>query len=155
MEILTTYNHQITLIGALGRDPEMRYLPDGVAILNFSVATSHKWTNPQGVKNEQTIWWKVSCTGKFAETMNEWLRKGTSVVVVGRLRVDQKTGMPGTYNKRDGTVGVNLEIVAEGIRMTGGRPKDDGETTRPTQTADNPNAANTTEEESGSDDRPF
>ena len=62
--------HKVILVGNLGRDPEMRYIPSGAAVTNFSMATSEKWTGQDGQQQERTIWWRVSVFGKSGEACN-------------------------------------------------------------------------------------
>ena len=83
-----------TIIGHLGRDPEMRYMPNGDPVTSFSVATSRQWNDRNGQKVKETTWFRVSVFGKQAETVNQYLHKGSLVLVEGRLRVDPKTGGP-------------------------------------------------------------
>ena len=80
---------RITLVGNLGADPEMRYLPDGKPVTSFSMATNRKWTNQQtGEPGEETVWWRVSIFGPQAEACNQYLSKGRQVLVEGRVRPD-------------------------------------------------------------------
>jgi single-strand DNA-binding protein len=107
---------KIILIGNLGRDPEMRYLPDGTAVTNFSVATNRRWTDSQtGEPKEETVWFRVSVWRRQAETANEYLSKGRRVLVEGRLQA------PTTFTRQDGTVGASLDVVANRVVFLGGR----------------------------------
>ena len=78
---------QITLVGNLGRDPEMRYTASGVAVTSFPVATSQRWTGADGQRNEKTIWFRVSAWQRQAETCNQYLTKGQRVLVVGEIEL--------------------------------------------------------------------
>ena len=78
--------HKITIIGHLGRDPEMKYTPDGQAVTTFSVAFSRKYKTAEGEPREETEWFNVSAWGKLAEVCNEYLTKGKQVYVEGRLK---------------------------------------------------------------------
>ena len=109
--------HTITVVGNLGRDPEMRYSPDGKPVVNLSVAANHKWTNADGTPGEETLWFRVSAWGKLAEVCNEYLSKGRQVLVEGRLRPDPETGGPRIWTRQDGTAGASYEIVARTIRF--------------------------------------
>ena len=82
---------KVIIMGNLGRDPEMRYTPQGTPVTNFSVATSYKWTGADGTPNEETTWFRVSAWGRMAEVCNEYLSKGRQVFVEGRLRPDPET----------------------------------------------------------------
>lgn len=113
---------KIIIIGNLGRDPEMRYMPDGTAVTNLSVATTRKWTDSRtGQQQDETTWFRVSVWRKQAESANQYLSKGKKVLVEGRLRVDPQTGGPTLFTRQDGTVGASFEIVAENIKFLSGR----------------------------------
>ncbi|MBE9507605.1 MAG: single-stranded DNA-binding protein [Chloroflexi bacterium] len=112
--------HKIVIVGHLGRDPEMRYTPDGTPVTNFSVATSRKWNRPDGSKGEETIWFRVTAWRRMAEVCNEYLQKGRQVLVEGRLRPDEK-GNPRTFTRNDGTTGASFEVTALTVKFLGGR----------------------------------
>jgi single-strand DNA-binding protein len=117
--------HTILIVGNLGRDPEMRYTPSGQAITSFNVATNRQYTNNAGENVKETIWFKVSVWGKQAESCNQYLRKGSKVLVEGRLQADPATGHPRTYQRQDGTTGTNFEVVATTVRfLSSTRPED-------------------------------
>ena len=84
--------HTLIVVGNLGRDPEMRYTPSGQAVTSFSVATSRQYTSSNGQLVKETVWFRVSAWGKQAETCNQYLKKGSKVLVEGRLSPDQATG---------------------------------------------------------------
>ena len=88
--------YQKTLIvGNLGREPEMRYMPDGTAVTNLNVATNRRWTDKQsGQPVEEVTWFRVNVWGRQAETCNEYLSKGSKVLVEGTLVPDKETGGP-------------------------------------------------------------
>ncbi|MGQ0604487.1 MAG: single-stranded DNA-binding protein [Anaerolineales bacterium] len=113
--------HKITLIGNLGRDPEMRYTPSGQAVTNFSMATTEKWTGQDGQPQERTLWWRVSAFGKMAETVNTYLKKGSKVYVEGRVSGDPKTGGPRIYTRQDGTTGASFEVTASTVKFLSSR----------------------------------
>ncbi len=113
---------QITIVGYLGRDPEMRFTPSGQAVTSFSVATSRSYTTNAGQKVDETTWFRVSVWGAQAESCNQYLKKGRPVLVVGRLRPDPQTGGPNIYTRNDGTPGASFEINAQNVRfLPGGR----------------------------------
>lgn len=114
---------KITLIGNLGRDPELRYTPSGQAVTNFNMATTEKWQGQDGQLQERTTWWKVSVFGKQAETVNQHLKKGSKVYVEGRMISDPKTGGPRTYEKQDKTIGTSFELTAQTIKFLDSRPQ--------------------------------
>jgi single-strand DNA-binding protein len=118
--------HTVILVGNLGRDPEMRYTPNGSAVTNFSVAINDNYTNSQGERVERTIWVRVSTWGKQAETCNQYLKKGSKVLVEGRLVADQSTGGPRIYTRQDGTSGSSFEVSASKVRFLSSRGEDLG-----------------------------
>jgi single-strand DNA-binding protein len=115
----------IIVVGRLGRDPEMKYLPSGDPATAFSLATDRKWTGKDGGKESETTWFRVTVFGKQAETVNQFLSKGAMVLVEGRLKTDPKTGGPATYQKQDGTYGASFEIVASNVRFLDTKVKDE------------------------------
>jgi single-strand DNA-binding protein len=113
---------KIIIAGNLGGDPEMRYMPDGTAVTNISVATNRRWTDGQsGEQREETVWFRVSVWRRQAETVNEYLRKGSQVLVEGRMRPDPATGNPRLWTGQDGTVRASFEVTADVVRFIGGR----------------------------------
>jgi single-strand DNA-binding protein len=114
----------LTIIGRLGRDPEMRYMPNGDPVTSFSVATDRQYNDRNGQKVKETTWFRVSVFGKQAETVNQFLSKGKMVLVEGRLRADPKTGGPATFTRQDGSTGSAFEIVANTVRFLS--PKGEG-----------------------------
>ena len=118
---------KIVIVGNLGRDPEMRYMSDGTAVTNFSVATSRRWTNQAtGQPVDETTWFRVSVWGKQAESTNQYLSKGKKVLVEGRISPDPNTGNPRLWTRQDGAVGASFEIRAESVRFLSGRDEDPG-----------------------------
>jgi single-strand DNA-binding protein len=116
--------HTIILVGNLGRDPEMRYTPSGQAVTNLSVATNRQYTGSDGTPIKETIWFRVSVWGKQAETCNQYLRKGSKVLVEGRLTPDPKTGGPRVWQGQNGP-GASFEISASTVRFLSSRGEDD------------------------------
>lgn len=118
---------KIILIGNLGRDPEMRYLPDGTAVTNLNVATNRKWTDKAtGAPQEETTWFRVSVWGRQAETANQYLAKGRKVLIEGTLQADPQTGGPRVYQRQDGSVGTSFEIRAFEVKFLGGGRDENG-----------------------------
>jgi single-strand DNA-binding protein len=109
--------HKIILIGNLGKDPEMRYTPSGQAVTSFSVAINDNYTANDGQKMERTIWVRVSAWGKQAETCNQYLHKGSKVLVEGRLTADPASGGPRIWNRQDGTPAASFEVMASTVRF--------------------------------------
>ena len=109
--------HTIIIVGRLGRDPEMRYTSSGQAITSFSLATDRRYTDSSGQLQKQTFWFSISVFGKQAESCNNYLKKGSMVVVEGNLRGDPNTGGPRVYPKSDGTSGARYEVTAQTVRF--------------------------------------
>ena len=113
--------HKIIIVGNLGRDPEMRYTPDGTPVTSFSVATNRRWTNADGAQGEETVWFRVTAWRRQAEVAAQYLSKGRQVMVEGRLHPDPNTGGPRVYQRQDGSYGAQYEVTAERIIFLGGR----------------------------------
>ncbi len=118
--------HTIILVGNLGRDPEMRYTPSGQPVTSFSVASSRSYNNPNGEKVDETTWFRVTAWGKQAETCNQYLRKGSKVLVEGRLQPD-KNGGPRVWTRQDGTPSASFEVTASTVRFLSSRGEGAGE----------------------------
>jgi len=127
--------HEITLIGRLGSDPEMRYMPNGDAVTNFSVATSSTlskeraescpkgWKESYNGKNwELTIWWRVTCWRGLAETTNSFLSKGRQVFIKGEIAGEAADGTlnPRVWAGQDGVSKANFELTARMVKFIGG-----------------------------------
>jgi single-strand DNA-binding protein len=119
--------HTVILVGNLGRDPEMRYTPSGQPVTNFSVAVDDSYTNNNGERIDRTIWMRVSTWGKQAESCNTYLKKGSKVLVEGKLVVDPATGAPRTFTRQDGTTGSSLEVRANTVRFLSSRSEQPAE----------------------------
>ena len=102
---------QITMIGNLGRDPEMRYTPSGVPVTTLSLAVSRVTVSAEGVRNEKTIWFRVTAWNKLAETASQYLTKGSKVLVVGE--VEEATA----YIDKEGKPRASLEVRAQQIKF--------------------------------------
>jgi single-strand DNA-binding protein len=110
---------KLTLVGNLGRDPEMRYTSDGTPVTNFSVATNRRWTNADGSQGEETVWFRVAAWRRLAEVCNEYLEKGRQVLVEGRLQPDPETGGPRVWTGRDGQPRASYEVTALTVKFLG------------------------------------
>ena len=106
--------NKVILIGNLGRDPETRYMPDGAAITNISVATTDTWKDKQGEKQERTEWHRVAFFGRLAEIAGEYLKKGSQVYVEGRLQTRK-------WQDKDGQDRYTTEIRGDVMKMLGRR----------------------------------
>jgi single-strand DNA-binding protein len=118
--------HTIIIVGNVGRDPEMRYTPSGQAVTSFSVATNRQYTANNGEQVKETIWFRVSAWGKQAEICNQYLKKGSKVLVEGRLTPDPATGGPRVWTKQDGSSGASFEITASTVRFLSTRGEGEG-----------------------------
>ena len=117
--------HTIIIVGNLGRDPEMRYTPSGQAVTNFNVATNRQYTTSDGNQVKETVWFRISTWGKTAETTNQFLKKGSKVLVEGRLNPDPDTGGPRLWERQDGTSAASYEVTANVVRFLSSRAEDD------------------------------
>ena len=107
--------NKVIIVGNLGRDPEIRYMPSGDAIANIAVATSYKSKDKNtGEQKEQTEWHRISFFGRLAEIVGQYLKKGSSVYVEGRLQTRK-------YTDKDGVEKYATDIIAETMQMLGGR----------------------------------
>jgi single-strand DNA-binding protein len=107
-----TVVNKVILVGNLGKDPEVRFTPNGRALAKFPVATSERWTDQQGQKQERTEWHNVVVWGKQAETCGQYLAKGRQVFIEGSIRSRQ-------YDDKDGNKRYMTEIVARDVRFLG------------------------------------
>ncbi|WP_153718107.1 single-stranded DNA-binding protein, partial [Eikenella corrodens] len=106
--------NKVILIGNLGRDPEVRYLPSGDAVANFSIATSENWKDRNGQRQERTEWHNISMFGRLAEIAGQYLKKGSKVYIEGRIQSRKYTG-------KDGIERTAYDIVANEMKMLDGR----------------------------------
>jgi|DewCreStandDraft_2_1066082.scaffolds.fasta_scaffold00347_26 single-strand DNA-binding protein len=109
--------NKVMIIGNLGADPEMRYTPSGSPVTNFRVATTRRWTGPDGTPREETEWFNVVAWDKLAELCNEYLRKGSRVYIEGRLRTRSWDGPDGQKRYR-------TEVVAQQMVMLDSRQRE-------------------------------
>ena len=101
------------LIGRLGRDPEVRHMPNGEAVCNFSIATSETWTDQNGQKQERTEWHNITLYRRMAEVAGQYLKKGSLVYIEGRIQSRKYTG-------KDGVERTAYEIIGSEMKMLGG-----------------------------------
>jgi single-strand DNA-binding protein len=121
--------NKVILIGNLGRDPEVRYLPSGAAVCNLRLATTRSWKNKDsGERQEETEWHTVSLFDRQAEIAGEYLKKGRSVYIEGRLRTRKWTDKEGQERYSTEVVAENMVLLGgrEGGGMGGGMGADDG-----------------------------
>ena len=112
--------NKVILVGNLGRDPEVRYSPDGAAICNVSIATTSNWKDKNsGERREETEWHRVVFYNRLAEIAGEYLKKGRPVYVEGRLKTRK-------WQNKEGVDQYTTEVVADQMQMLGGRDGSDG-----------------------------
>ncbi|EMU5121120.1 single-stranded DNA-binding protein [Neisseria gonorrhoeae] len=111
--------NKVILIGRLGRDPEVRYMPNGEAVCNFSVATSETWNDRNGQRVERTEWHNIAMYRKLAEIAGQYLKKGGLVYLEGRIQSRK-------YQGKDGIERTAYDIVANEMKMLGGRNENSG-----------------------------
>jgi len=108
--------NKMMLIGNVGRDPEMRYMPNGNPVTNFSVAVNRNRTSPEGERREETEWFRIVTYTKLAEICNQYVKKGGKVYVEGRIQVR-------TYDGQDGLKHTIVEVIANDVQMLDSRPR--------------------------------
>lgn len=113
------YQH-VTVVGNVGQAPELRYLPNGDAVCNFTVAVNKRW-NAGEEQKEKTTWFRVTCWRRLAETVNQYVTKGRQVLVTGEVDASAWVG-------DDGAARASLELTAREVKFLGKREgQDDGE----------------------------
>ena len=105
--------NKVTLIGRLGRDPETRYMPNGEAVCNFSIATDESWKDQQVQKQTRTEWHAVTLYRRLAEIAGQYLKKGSQVYLEGKIQSRKYTG-------KDGIERTAYEIICHEMKMLGG-----------------------------------
>ncbi|HEX8071397.1 MAG TPA: single-stranded DNA-binding protein [Pyrinomonadaceae bacterium] len=109
--------NKIILVGNLGRDPELRYTPQGTPVCSFTMATNERRKDRAGESQDVTTWFKVTLWGRQAETASQYLTKGRPVYIEGRLRLEE-------WTDRDGRQRQTLEVHATDMQFIGGRGED-------------------------------
>lgn len=130
--------NKVIILGNLGRDPETRFLPDGNAIAEISIATSTSWKDKNsGEKREETEWHTVTFFGRLAEVVGEYLHKGSSVYVEGRIKTEK------WQDKETGADRYRTKIIADSMQMLGGKNESDAAPRQPAsqKERDNPRTA--------------
>lgn len=106
--------NKVILVGNLGRDPEVRYMPNGEAVANFSIATTDNWKDKSGQRQERTEWHNIVMYRRLAEIAGEYLKKGRPVYIEGRLQTRK-------WQTKEGQDRYTTEIIADQMQMLGGR----------------------------------
>jgi single-strand DNA-binding protein len=104
--------NKVILIGNLGKDPDLRYTPGGAAVVNFPIATNERWKDKNGQPQERTEWHNIVLWGRLAEIANDYLKKGSSVYIEGRLQTR-------SWDDRDGNKRYTTEVVGNQMQMLG------------------------------------
>jgi single-strand DNA-binding protein len=110
--------NKIILVGNLGRDPELRYTPQGTPVCSFSMATNERRKDKTGEMQDHTTWFKITLWGRQAETASQYLTKGRQIYIEGRLRVEE-------WTDRDGKPRQTLEVHATDMQFIGGARSED------------------------------
>lgn len=105
--------NKVIIVGNLGNDPEIRYMPNGNAVANLSIATSESWKDQQGQQQERTEWHKVTMYRRLAEIAGEYLKKGSQIYIEGKLQTRK-------WQDQQGNDRYTTEIIAENMQMMGG-----------------------------------
>lgn len=134
--------NKVILVGNLGKDPEVRYLDNGVAVANFSLATTENYKNKQGERVSQTEWHNIVFWRGLAEVAEKYLKKGDSVYVEGKLRTRR-------WEDKDGNPRYTTEILADNMTMLGNKRSTDSEE------LSNPNTSDVSNVNETEDDLPF
>ena len=106
--------NKVILVGRLGRDPETRYMPNGGAITNFSLATDEQWRDRNGERHTRTEWHNITLFGKLGEITSQYLRKGSQVFIEGKIQSRKYTG-------KDGIERTAYDIIGNEMKMLGNR----------------------------------
>jgi single-strand DNA-binding protein len=133
------------LIGNLGADPELRYTASGTAVAGFNMATTERYKDKNGELQERTEWHSIVCWGRLGELANEYLKKGRSVYIEGRIQTRN-------YEDKDGIKRYRTEIVAQQMQFLGGRGQGDQQSTSTETASSSPSEP---ELPSDDDDLPF
>jgi single-strand DNA-binding protein len=137
--------NKVILVGNLGRDPELRYTPQGTPVCSFSMATNERRKDKSGEMQDQTTWFRVTLWGRQAETASQYLTKGRPVYIEGRLRVEE-------WTDRDGKARHTLEVHGTDMQFIGGGRGEEP----PMERAAAAGSATTTEQpDMADDDIPF
>jgi single-strand DNA-binding protein len=116
--------NKVIIVGNLGKDPEERSFPDGSPVCNITVACSEKYKDKQGEQKEVTEWVNVVFFGKLAEIAGQYLRKGSSVYVEGKLKTEK-------YTDKNGVEKYSTKVIANSMQMLGGKPQESAAPSRP------------------------
>ncbi len=116
--------NRVILVGRLGKDPETRFMPNGEAVTNITLATSERWKDKGGEQQEKTEWHRLTFYRKLAEIAGEYLKKGSLIYVEGKLATRK-------YQDKEGKDTYTTEVIVNEMQMLSGKPSGDQETDRP------------------------
>lgn len=147
--------NKVILIGNLGADPEVRNLPSGSSVANFNIATSESYTNKNGEKVTQTEWHRIECWEGLAKVAEQYLRKGNSVYIEGKIRTEE-------WQDKEGNTRYTTKIRAQNMTMLGGRNDNNGGSSgqnqydqAPQPSGSQPSSPSSFNDEGANDDLPF
>ncbi|MFC1513885.1 single-stranded DNA-binding protein [candidate division KSB1 bacterium] len=138
--------NKVLLIGNLGRDPELKYMPSGDAVCNFTLATTETWKDRDGNQQDRTEWHNIVAFRRLAEICGEYLKKGKQVYIEGKIQTR-------SWEDKDGQKRYMTEIVADQMKMLGRRDDDAGDSYSPPQSSTNKKSAPSVSDDD--DDLPF
>ncbi len=134
--------NRVILVGRLGKDPETRYMPNGEAVTNATLATSERWKDKSGEQQEKTEWHRLTFYRKLAEIAGEYLKKGSLIYVEGKLATRK-------YQDKEGKDTYTTEVIVNEMQMLGGKPSGDQESDRPAPANSTKPAGTTSKQSSG------
>lgn len=155
--------NKIIIVGNLGRDPELRYTPQGSAVCNFSMATNEKRRDKSGELQDITTWFRITLWGRQAENASKYLNKGSSVYIEGRLKLDEWVDRDGNQRQTLDVTATDMQFISGGARideMSGGDKTDEmGEAQssdiQKTSNVDQQRKSENFQDEASDDDIPF
>lgn len=136
--------NKVILVGNLGKDPEVRHLDNGIAVANFSLATTESYTNKQGERVNQTEWHNIVLWRGLADVAEKYLKKGNSIYVEGKISTRK-------WEDKEGNTRYSTDIIADKMTMLGSKPENSNTATESSVSSTEP----TPSEDSGNDDLPF
>jgi len=142
--------NKVILIGRLGQEPTIRYMPNGEAVCNFSIATSESWNDRNGQRQERTEWHNVTMYRRLAEIAGQYLKKGSQVYLEGKIQTRK-------YQSKDGVERTAYDIIVNEMKMLGGNDGQQAQAETPTQPRRQAQAASAAPVDGNdeSDDIPF
>lgn len=136
--------NKVILVGNLGKDPEVRHLDNGIAVANFSLATTESYTNKQGERVNQTEWHNIVLWRGLADVAEKYLKKGNSIYVEGKISTRK-------WEDKEGNTRYSTDIIADKMTMLGSKSDNSNTATESSVSSTDP----TPSEDSGNDDLPF